>query len=176
MDTLLWPLRVVSPSLEQVRRLARLGTQVIVLIGGWGEGVGGRGLEGRGRVVLGVGSRQRPGMVLSILQTPRQRRPGPKVSAEAEKPRPASVPHLCILIYQEVRDSGPVQSMCHTRQASRQGKVTIPGLPKSLKVGVHVCVCVCVCLGSLPVQDSSRQIYPDCLLLVLTKSDGGRQG
>ena len=30
---------------------------------------------------------------------------------------------------------------------------------------VCVCVCVCVCLGSLPVQDSSRQIYPDCLLL-----------
>ena len=127
-------------------------------------------------MVLGVGSRQRPGMVLSILQTPRQRWPGPRVSAEAEKPHLASVPHLCILIYQEVRDSGPVQSMCHTRQASRQGKVTIPGLPKSLKVGVHVCVCVCVCLGSLPVQDSSRQIYPDCLLPVLTKSDGGRQG
>ena len=97
-------------------------------------------------MVLGVGSRQRPGMVLSILQTPRQRRPGPKVSAEAEKPHLASVPHLCILIYQEVRDSGPVQSMCHTRQASRQGKVTIPGLSKSLKVGVHVCVCVCVCV------------------------------
>ena len=43
MDTLLWPLRMVSPSLEQVRRLARLGTQVIILIGGWGEGVGGEG-------------------------------------------------------------------------------------------------------------------------------------
>lgn len=48
MDTLLWPLRVVSPSLEQVRRLARLGTQVIVLIEGWGEEVGGEGKGGAG--------------------------------------------------------------------------------------------------------------------------------
>lgn len=71
-------------------------------------GVGGRGFEGRGRRMLGAGSRQRPGMVLSILQTPWQRWPGPKVSAEAEKPRLASVPVVCILIYQEVRDSGPV--------------------------------------------------------------------
>ena len=43
-----------------------------------------------------------------------------------------------------------------------------------------MCVYVCVCvfraksLGSLPLQDSPRQIYPDCPLPVLT-SDGGRQ-
>ena len=48
MDTLLWPLRVVSPSLEQVRRLARLGTQVFVLIEGWGVEVGGVGTGGAG--------------------------------------------------------------------------------------------------------------------------------
>ena len=74
------------------------------------------GLGGRGRGVLGAGSRQRPGMMPSILQTPRQRWPGPKVSTEAVKPHLASV-----LIYQEIRESGPVHPcIIQDRQADER--------------------------------------------------------
>ena len=113
--------------------------------------------------MLGAGSRQRPGMVLSILQTPRQRWPGPKVSAEAEKPRLASVPHLCILIYQEVCDSGPVHPcVIQDRQADKARSPSFTWMspsftwmsPGLLEVtwaskefeGGCACLCVCVCV------------------------------